>query len=158
VSDAQIDNSAILVAGFGSSHGDDQVGWRVAERLEHRRHLRARVLKVREPCALLNELDGCQRLIIVDACRSMVKPGRITHLRWPNWRIAMHASHSTHGVAVCEVLRLAERLDRLPRDVEIFAVETSACFPHGEMTPAVLDAVIEVEARILAEIQESCHA
>jgi Ni,Fe-hydrogenase maturation factor len=70
----------------------------------------------------------------------------------------MHASHSTHGVAVSEVLRLAEHLDRLPGVVEIFAVETSDDHPHGEMTPAVMHAAIEVEARILAELQETCHA
>ena len=158
VSHSQVDRSPILVAGFGSPHSDDQVGWRVAEMLESRRLQGVRILKVREPSALLHDLNGCERLIIVDACGAMAKPGRITHLRWPNPRIAMHASHSTHGVAVSEVLRLAEQLDRLPRVVEIFAVEASDDRPHSEMTPAVLHAAVEVEARILEEIQEAYHA
>jgi Ni,Fe-hydrogenase maturation factor len=72
--------------------------------------------------------------------------------------MAMHHSRSTHGVAIGEVLRLAEQLQVLPQVVEIFAIDVSDCLPNGAMTPTVLQAAIEVEARILAEIREATYA
>jgi Ni,Fe-hydrogenase maturation factor len=70
----------------------------------------------------------------------------------------MHHSRSTHGLAVSEVLRLAEQLRQLPQQVEIFAIEAPECTPDCEMTPAVQHASTEVEARILAEIREARYA
>ena len=59
-----------VVAGFGSPHGDDQAGWRLAAMLERRPDLPARVIAVHEATQLLDALQDCQRLIIVDACLS----------------------------------------------------------------------------------------
>ena len=64
------DNWRAVVAGFGSPHGDDQAGWRVAAMLSQRPDLPARVIVVHEPTQILAALRGSQRLIVVDACHT----------------------------------------------------------------------------------------
>ena len=62
--------------------------------------------------------------------------------------IAERHSQSTHGVGVCDALRLAERLGRLPDAVEIFGIEVAECEPGREICLEVLRAVAELEAVI----------
>ncbi len=148
----------VLVAGFGSPHGDDQVGWRIVSTLGRRPNLAARVLAVYEATQLVEELRDCRKLIVVDACRTGGSVGTIARLRWPDPRIARRHSHSTHGVGVCGALQLAERLGRMPADVEIIGVEVRNCEPGPELSSEVLQAMFAVEELIFSELCEVVHA
>jgi len=150
--------SDVVVAGFGSPHGDDQVGWRVVATLARRPNLAARVLAVYEATQLVEDLKACRKLIVVDGCRTGSPVGTITRLRWPDPRIARRHNHSTHGVGVCGALQLAERLGRMPADVEIIGVEVRDCAPEPEMSSEVLQAMFELEALIFSELREVVHA
>jgi hydrogenase maturation protease len=147
-----------VVAGFGSAHGDDQAGWRLAAMLQHRPHVPARVIAVYESTQVLEALEGCQRLIIVDACQSGGSVGAVTRLQWPDPRIAVRHRHSTHGVGVYTALKLAERLGELPPVVEIYGIEVAGCSPGRDISPEVLQAVAELEAQVFAELREVTHA
>jgi hydrogenase maturation protease len=147
-----------MVIGLGSPFGDDQAGWRLVELLERRPDLPARVKAIDEATQLVDGLYDCSQLIIVDACRSGSQIGTLTRLIWPDRRIAARHSHSTHGVGVCDALRLAEQLGRLPPEVEIFGIEVGDCEPGREVCPEVLQAVAELEAVIFAELCEAAHA
>lgn len=147
-----------VVAGFGSPHGDDQAGWRLAAILQQTSHVPARVLAILEPTQLIEALANCQRLILVDACRHGKKPGAISRLRWPDPRIVACHSHSTHGMGVSETLRLAERLGRLPPLVEVYGIEIADCSPGADVSPVVSWAVGNLAARILEELREVAHA
>ena len=147
-----------VVAGIGSPHGDDQVGWRLAAALKHRPHVPARVVTVCESTQLLDALPGCRRLIVVDACQSDGVVGSVTRLRWPDPRIAERHNHSTHGVNVCGALRLAEQLGRLPPIVDIFGIEVGNCLPGHDISPSVICSVIKLEAEIRDELREVVHA
>ena len=147
-----------VVAGFGSPHGDDQAGWRVAAMLAHRADLPARVIRAYEPTQVLEAMRGCDRLILVDACRTGGAAGAVTRLVWPDPRIAVKHRHSTHGVSVVDVLKLAERLGDLPTVVRIFGIEVADCSPGRDLTPDVLRAVSEVAAEIAGELREVAHA
>ena len=147
-----------VVAGFGSPHGDDQAGWRVAAMLSQRPGLPARVIVVHEPTQMLAALRGCQRLIVVDACHTGGMAGAVTRLVWPDPRIAVSHRHSTHGVSVADVLKLAETLGDLPPLVEIFGIEVADCLPCQDLTPDVCCAVAEVEAQIVEKLCEAAHA
>jgi hydrogenase maturation protease len=146
--------AGVLVAGFGSPHGDDQAGWRVVEMLRERGGVAARSVAVREATELLELLHGCRKLIIVDGCRGGGRMGSLTRLKWPDPRIDKRHSHSTHGMGVCCALQLAERLGRLPADVEVFGIEIAEWEPGHEITFEVLSAVKELEAAIAAELCE----
>ncbi len=147
-----------VVAGFGSPHGDDQAGWRVAAMLAQRPGLSARVIVVHEPTQMLAALRGCQRLIVVDACHAGGVAGTVTRLVWPDARIVVRHRHSTHGVSVADVLKLAHKLGDLPLTVEIFGIEVADCSPGQDLTPDVGRAVAQVEAQLVGKLCEAAHA
>jgi hydrogenase maturation protease len=149
---------ATVVAGVGSPFGDDQAGWRLVEMLERRPNVPARLVKVGEGTKLLDTLDDCSKLVIVDACRGVCRVGAVTRLKWPDSRIAKRHSHSTHGVGVSDALRLAERLGRLLRDVVIYGIEVGDCNPGHEICQEVLKTVAKLEAVIWGELCEAAHA
>jgi hydrogenase maturation protease len=156
--DLSNDRWPMVVVGVGSPFGDDQAGWRLIETLERRPHLPARLIQVDEPTKLLDALDGCRKLIIVDACRGVCQIGAVTRLKWPDPRIAKQHSHSTHGVGVGDALRLAEQLWRLPPDVVIYGIEVGDCEPGREICQEVLQAVAKLESFIFAELCEVANA
>jgi hydrogenase maturation protease len=153
------DRSEIVVAGFGSPHGDDQAGWKVIARLAQRPQLPARLVPIREGTQLIYELDGCRKLILIDACRSNGQRGTISRFCWPDLQIHQRHNHSTHGMGLCNALELAERLGRMPSDVEVFGIEIGDNRDTvGAMSMDVSRAVSELEAIIHAELCETIHA
>jgi hydrogenase maturation protease len=147
-----------VVAGIGSPFGDDQAGWRLVEMLERRSNLPARLIKVHEATQLVDVLNDCSTLIVVDACRGVCTVGAVTRLEWPDPRIARRHSQSTHGVGVCDALRLAEQLGRLPPVVKIFGIEVGECEPGHEMCLEVLRSVAELADVIWGELRETVYA
>jgi hydrogenase maturation protease len=150
--------SDVVVAGFGSPHGDDQAGWRVVTLLGRRSELPAHLVKITEGTQLIDELDGCRRLIVVDACRGVPQVGAITRLQWPDPRVRQYHNHSTHGVGLCNALELAERLERMPPIVEIFGIEIGSYRPLDEISAEVAQAIDELGKIISAELCETIHA
>jgi hydrogenase maturation protease len=150
--------TSIVVACVGSPHGDDQAAWRLAEMLHEHADETTRVITVYDPTEIVDQLQGCRKLIVIDACRSGGEVGHVTRLRWPNRRIVQRHSRSTHGIGVSQALRLAERLGRLPLVVEIFGIEVADCFPGNEISLAVMQAVVDLEKVISYESREVLHA
>jgi hydrogenase maturation protease len=144
-----------LIAGIGSPHGDDQVGWKVVEVLARRVPADVRVVAVKAPLGLLDELAGVDRLILVDGCRGGNPPGTIVRLAWPAEAVAMQSHTSSHGFDLGAVLRLAEALERLPREVVLYAIEVEHCHPGAELGPALARALPEVCHRVLGEASPS---
>ena len=126
--------------------------------LELRSKVPARLLKIDEPTKLCDALDGCHKLVIVDACRGVCQVGAVTRLKWPDPRIVKRHSHSSHGVGVSDALRLAEQLGRLPLDVVIYGIEVGDCDPGREICLEVLQALAELETLIWGELCEAAHA
>ena len=147
-----------VVAGVGSPFGDDQAGWRLVEMLERCPNVPAQLWKIEDATKLLDALDGCGRLIIVDACRGVCQVGAVTRLKWPDPRISKRHTHSTHGVGVFDVLRLADSLRRLPSEVVIYGIEVGDCEPGREICPEVLRTLAKLEAVISSELCEVDHA
>ena len=158
IDDGAVDQSDVVVAGFGSYHGDDEAGWQVLDLLGRRPEVRARLVKIAEGTQLINELAGCRRLIILDACRGGPQLGSITRLEWPDSRVRQYHNHSTHGVGLCNALELAARLERMPPNVEIFGIEIGSDRPLNEISSEVARAVAELADIISAEICEAVHA
>jgi hydrogenase maturation protease len=145
-------DSATKVIGIGSHQGDDRAGWIVAERLQRRAHLPARVVTLRNPMRLLDQLSDCDRLILIDACSGGDTPGTVKRLEWPDARLCGSVGTSTHGLALVEVLQLAERLERLPREVVLFVIEGDQFAPDRSLGNATLAGLDQLEALVLAEI------
>jgi len=65
------------VIGIGSWNGDDQAAWRLVERLKDRAKTAAEFVAMAEPSRLLDYVDDCHRLILIDSCLSGSSPGMV---------------------------------------------------------------------------------
>lgn len=152
----------MLFVGLGSPHGDDQIGWRIAE------ELRGRVsdsdpVSVRTatiPLDLIDWLDGVDRLHLCDACLSEVPPGTLlrfeashadSRLQLPE--LAGLRSRGSHDFALPDVLELAFRLDRLPAEVVVHAVSSRRFQPGDGLSDALRAALPQITGSILRELR-----
>lgn len=136
--------------GIGSPHGADRVGWMITERLGKHDQCRAAVHILSTPVQLLDHLDGCDVAIIVDACQTNAPVGTIFRLTWPDSRIADHQSLSSHGIGLCEALKLAEQLGRLPKRVVLYGLEVATNQDHSSDQSII--GIDELERRVLDEL------
>jgi hydrogenase maturation protease len=134
----------LRVVGVGSPHGDDRVGWWLAERLAQRVEVgdEFQVACVASPLDLVEGLEGVGTLIVADAVHGGGgAPGTVVIRQWPDEDgLTEGLDASTHGLGVIDALRLAVVLRRLPGRVILFGVEASegALKPwarHGEDRP-----------------------
>lgn len=143
-----------LIIGVGSPHGDDAVGWRIANEFATSVPTHVRVLAIREPTQMLPLLADCDRLWIIDGSRGGRRPGEITRFAWHMGCTLPDGRTSTHGLGVDSVLRLASTLGNPMCEVVVYAIELSQTQPETPLTLEVAVAVPEVVRRILAELGE----
>lgn len=146
-----------LFVGLGSFHGDDQVGWSIAELLHQ-----AEVVPVRSaivPADLLHWLDGLDELILCDACIGQSDAGTVHRLVWQQGKgfseVMQLRSSNSHQLSVPEVLHLAESLGVLPAKVVVYAVEARD-FGEGQPLSSELQKVLP--AIIQQLVRELTHA
>ncbi|MDH3283456.1 MAG: hydrogenase maturation protease [Acidobacteriota bacterium] len=147
-----------LVIGLGNPVlTDDGVGWHVAERL--RKTLDGRDdVHVELACvgglALMEEMVGFDRAIVVDATRSDATPGTVR--RFGPGELSTQHSASGHDVNLATALKLGRRLGAaLPDDGDIvlIGVEAADVETFGEScTPPVGAAIPTAESEVLAAI------
>jgi hydrogenase maturation protease len=114
---------SVIVAGLGSPHGDDQIGWAVIDRIRPDLPADVLALKLSNGYELLDRMASCERLIVIDALEPLGQPGRVRRFTWPCASLADDTFLSTHGFGPISALRLAECLGELPACVTIIGVE-----------------------------------
>jgi len=155
--------SAVRVIGVGSPHGDDWLGWELAERLRTSEalagwHERIAIsLHDRPGAALLQAWQGTGLVILLDAVRSGAEPGRVH--RFDAAQLAAQPRQlSTHGFGVAEAVQLAAALDALPDRLQFFGVEIDPANTEMRLSDAVdaaLPALVEeIEALVLSALQD----
>ena len=143
---------ATLVCGLGSSHGDDQLGWRVAERLAPAAGSAASIRAAGSPADLLDWLDGIDRLIVCDACQNLGSPGALHRWRWPDVPGELLRRLGVHDLGLADVLALADQLRRLPAETIIFGVEIEACLPGTPCSASAAEAADRLAETIAREL------
>jgi len=161
------DASHILFVGIGSPHGDDQIGWRVADELtnltsqvdrqEHEDLEKWQVRKAKSPVDVLNWLDSrglIRRLIICDACRSAathggVGTGTVHCWIWPTEELESIQFTGSHDMGIAAVLDLARTLDRLPPKIDIWGIEIDSVEPAADIS-ACLEHTASLAAQRIA--------
>ncbi len=147
----------IRVVGLGSFHGDDQAAWRLVETL----HDAANAVALSDPSRLLDYLEGCDKLILIDAWDGGQLPGTILRLSLPDSGLPTDdravkppgsRSLANHGLGVPAVLTLAESLGWLPPTVVLYAVQIQSCEPGQELSPAVSAALPELSRLVRQEL------
>jgi hydrogenase maturation protease len=148
------------VVGVGSPWGDDAVAWEIVRRIQEANWQGQRpgdndieFQAVEGGQRLLDVLDGCGTLILIDALVCPDAPGTIHRLDWPDLRLEALHPGTTHQLRPVQTLRLAATLGLLPPRVVIWAV-AGACFdPQASLSPKVAAAVPASALRIAAELE-----
>ncbi|QDV51939.1 Hydrogenase maturation protease [Gimesia fumaroli] len=135
-----------MIAGIGSPHGDDCVGWEIANAIQSRISDRASIRLVRTPDALLDWIEDVQELVICDACQGAGEVGSVHQWEWPCQELESINWSGTHNLSLPAVLALAQQLERLPASVRIWGVEVQQVQPDQSMSNAV-----EAGAKIAAD-------
>jgi hydrogenase maturation protease len=155
----------VVLAGIGNEmRHDDGVGPVVARRAAwlssapRGGFVTSLASPLNEPLDLLDDWEGDDLAIVVDAVRSGAPPGTVT-LTWLEHLVDVVlptncARASTHGLGVADVLRLAGEIGVAPRRVALVGVEGQD-FSPGEGLSA---AVEEGAARALALVVDLAQA
>ncbi|RMF36813.1 MAG: hydrogenase maturation protease [Planctomycetota bacterium] len=144
-----------LVVGLGSPHGDDQAGWLATDALAQRFPPNDPVLrKANSASELLDWIDGVGRLIIVDACLGLNRPGEFRCWRWPHRAMAIGKWAGSHDMPLAAVLDLAHRLGRLPPRVEVWGIQSGEQQLGDDLSAAVRDALPYLVDAIVESLHE----
>lgn len=140
--------------GVGSPHGDDQVGWLIAEEVQFRVGTDCIVHQVGSPLEILDRIEGIEWLGIGDGvCEdSRVWERRVGEWHtwtWPDARIVRQAFSGSHDLGLAATLELAARLGRLPKTVVIWGIEIHSCQPGDPISESIRAAIPTVVEAIL---------
>jgi hydrogenase maturation protease len=125
-----------LVVGLGSSHGDDQAGWLVVERLQKRGLSSATTRIAGNPTELWDCGDRDCDLLICDACSDGMSPGTLRRWQWP--RDPFPAGYGgTHDFPLCEVLTMGAGLGCLPAHATVWTISGESFQPGANPCEAV---------------------
>ncbi len=141
-----------LIAGLGSPHGDDQLGWVAIDRLRPRLPAGIIATKFRDGIDLLECLDGQDAAVVIDAVEPAGQPGTIRSFQWPCPELVACLKLSTHGLSLVEALCLAECLGRLPRRLNIHTIEAKDNSPGALLSQEIARRLDSVVDRILDDV------
>jgi len=150
-----------LVIGVGNAHrGDDAIGPLVASNLKQRAGEKFRVIeRAGDGLALMEEWEGADTVIILDAARSGSPPGTIHRLNATTESMPKNFLRcSTHALGVAETIELARALRQLPRRVIVYGIEGESFEAGAGLSSAVEAAALELEALVLRDVQATVQA
>lgn len=143
----------VHIVALGSPHGDDQVAWRVAERLALD-STSIRVVPLTTPWDLLEHLLQERRIIVLDACCTGAAPGTVFRINGLQLDHLPGDRFSTHGGSVAEIIKLATALGRRPQALVILAVEITSANPTSEISERGHLAITELERQVRRELSQ----
>lgn len=145
----------IVIACVGNSlAGDDAAGSAVYDALALRRlppDTRLRLLGL-GGIALLDELQGEDSLIVVDAVQLGAAPGTVHVMEWDAIPEARGAAVSLHGLGIRETVTIGRALypEIMPHRIVLVGIEGQRFDLLGaEMTPPVAAAIDEAVVRVM---------
>jgi len=153
--------ASLLVVGLGNPIlGDDGVGWKVAEEVARRlKETGASTApSVRVEClslgglSLMEQLIGCRRAILVDACAVDLPPGTVFTAgldELPD-RSGRHTS-SAHDASLQTAMAVGRAMgEPLPEEVTLVGIASEALYEFSEvLTPEVAASIPEAAQRVL---------
>lgn len=146
-------NHTTLVVGIGSPHGDDRVGWEIADAIGRQTGGSIATRCARTPAELFDWLEGVERLDVCDAVswsanETAAEIGTVHCWRWPAEELERTTFRTSHGLSLPAVLSLAETLGRLPPQVRIWGVSIDAPATFDALSPALAAAVPGIAQRV----------
>jgi hydrogenase maturation protease len=135
--------------------GDDGVGPAVADELR-RAGVAEVVTRARSGTQLLDDIDGVDRLIVVDAVQcGLARPGTVW--QWEEGDLLNAPSVAPHGLGLLETLDMARVMGlAAPREVKVIAIEAADCqtlgAPMSEAVRAAIPEAVRSCRKLLARV------
>lgn len=146
---------AVLVLGLGNpDRGDDGAGAAAAQALIGRVPPEV-VVQVRrgDLLALIEDWEGFEALVCIDAAAPMGLPGRIHRVDVDATPLpASSGVTSSHAFGLPEAIELARSLELLPRRIIVYAIEGESFESGAPLTPAVAEGALRAADQVLAEV------
>jgi hydrogenase maturation protease len=142
----------VIVIGVGNAwRGDDAAGLAVARRV---RELAPPGVEVREvegdASALVDAWAGAERVVVVDAAASGAPPGTVSRFDAVSEPLPVRSVRSsTHAFGVPDAVELSRALGRLPRSLDVYAIEGASFTAGDQLTPVVERAVESLAAALV---------
>ncbi len=103
--------------------------------------------------ALLPYLDGCSKLLLLDAVASSGRPGALVRLSGDQIPPAYRVRASMHESGLPELLAAAELTEVLPESVLLLGIEPAQTRWGDGLSPAVAEKLDDLVAAAAAELQ-----
>lgn len=152
-----------LFVGIGSPHGDDRIGWMLADALRERSLAGVEVRQASTPSHLLDWLGPFERLVVADAYLADADSdahdrSRLQRWNWPTNLVSILRSANSHAFGLPQVLQLAERLGSLPEDVVVYGLAGSNFSAFAELSRELAADFDELSDTIADEAGAVRHA
>jgi hydrogenase maturation protease len=148
--------SQTLVLGLGNTiMSDDGIGPKVIEQLQQAAGLSEGVTLLDGGTLgldLLPQLEGVQRLIIVDAVEIGKPAGTCVRLAGDEVPMALETKLSPHQMGMKDLLAVARLMDQLPEEIVLIGVQPACLEMDTELTPPVAAAIPTLIAMLHAEL------
>lgn len=148
-----------LVIGLGNPlRGDDGIGVRVVQELASRRlPPDVEVLDGgTQGLGIVNELEGRERVILVDAANVGASPGCFVRFTLDQALLVGADEHlSVHAAGLRDALLLAQALDMLPDELVVYGVQPANMAWETGLSPAVEASLPDLISALLAEVGKS---
>ena len=146
----------IRVIGVGNIwRGDDAVGLLVARRLREKLGPSVEVIEAEgDGLALLDLMEGIDRVILIDAVKGGERPGAPVRLdlstesRW-----GTVAPCSTHAMGVADAIDLARALGRLPKQIILYGIEIKSVDSGSALSEPVREGLDSVVEQVYGEVR-----
>ncbi len=140
------ERAAVVLIGVGNAlRHDDAAGLEVARLVRARAGAAGIAVREQEGEALglLDQWEGAEAALLVDAFRSGAPPGTVHRMdaSAQPLRAELRGSSSTHAVGMGEAIELGRALGRLPPRVVVYGVE-GRCFSAGSGLSEEVEAAI----------------
>lgn len=149
---------AVAIVGLGNRMmRDEGIGVRIVERLAQRNDLPHDTDAIELGVGgflLLHEIEGRQRVLIIDCARMGTEPGTLRGFRPDEARsVKVLPRMSLHEGDVLETLALAESLGQCPPDVMLYGIEPESVEPGRDLTSTLESRLDQYVAHILSELR-----
>ncbi|MDR3424016.1 MAG: hydrogenase maturation protease [Alphaproteobacteria bacterium] len=135
--------------GIGSRfRGDDAVGCLLADELAAAGL--AAIEHSGEPTSLIDDWQGPERVMLLDAVFSGAAPGIIHHFDLRTETLpAAFSKPTTHAIGIAEAVEFARALGKLPPKIEFYGIEGQS-FDYGRsLSPPVQEALEKLKGMLL---------
>lgn len=151
----------IKIIGIGSPFGDDQLGWKIIERLNQnpillnlipqKVHLES---SDRPGMRLLELMEGADSVLLIDAVVTHQNPIG-TSYRLQNKEIENFVPvWSSHAIGVAEVLKIGRALHSLPKSIVLYGVEIDSNNTSQSISTTLESAMDATVLQIVDEVSK----